>query len=228
MIELSPSSLSNYYDCPFAFYLSKIKKIRLGDDNYTLFGKSVHKVLEHIWDFGTDKIALEKSIEKYWDPNVPSEMEDAANLCFENFLSKSLEPPLFVEKELHSKKLGTVCHVDVIRPIKIEDYKTSKAFTIKPKPREVLQGIINILSVEECLGIPMEEADFLYLKINKTKIIKPEERYISFVEEFIGKVIDSINDNEFPKTGKCNSCYYNIICKTQEKFIQKTLCTQEK
>ncbi len=216
---LSPSSINLYLQCPYAYFLSYIKKIKLNDDQYSLFGKSIHKILEMYYkEFNGD---LQSSIEKYWDMNIPEEMSDIANVCFKNFLENKYDFPLYLEEHIENEKYGINCYVDRINNREIIDYKTG---TNVSKDKNLIQGMVYYLVVKEKYNLNIEKIDFLYLKKGKVYTIYPTNDNIELINSTIKKVRNSINDNEFPKTGKCNSCYYNIICRTQEKFIQKTLC----
>jgi len=89
-VNISYSSMNNYFHCSFKYYIENILKLNIFEDTfYTLIGNLYHFVLSHMYDddfnikerydeFLNDKVLSNK--EKYFINNLYSELESIINV----------------------------------------------------------------------------------------------------------------------------------------------------
>lgn len=207
----SPSSIILYIKCAYAYHLSK--KIRLPKvDNA---GSCTHKVLQHFWDFDLPREeALQKSIDKYWNPEF-----DTTEDVFNNFVRLvGFRKPLLLEEKLKGKKF--VCIPDLVFEDKIVDFKTHNRFTKKVPLENKIQGTIISKNLKELKGLDIKNVEFWYLKkgyVQEVNVDEVEEE----VDDVVNNVLHNISKEIFPKNEKaCFYCNYKLICKKEKEYIK--------
>lgn len=228
---LSPSSVNMYQTCPYSYYLSHVKGIKL-TNGYALEGRCVHRVLERFWAIYEDlkdvDKAIQASIDENWDIEVNEERANVISTMLDNFVQivkKDSTRPLFLEKEIVDEELGLKCVLDRVDEKRIVDYKTGSAVS---KPKDVVQSTLYHLVLKKNVGLDLP-VEFLYLQKNKVYRYDVTEKIIEQVMGTVERVRDSILKEEFPKNEKgCFMCDYKVVCKLiGQKQSPIGLCTKK-
>ena len=112
-LELSYTSVKEYYSCPFQYYLDNVLKISVFEDTfYTKLGKVAHYVFEHQYnkDFNFDEV-FETEKKKYtWEVDeelfierLKGDIKEASDACLKHFNIYATNPKILTEKELFVK-----------------------------------------------------------------------------------------------------------------------------
>jgi len=207
------------------------KKVKVGDDPSAIFGKAVHKVNELFWPeysrLQDPTAALQESIKDNC-PVLPSEYEEPAHICFNNFI-KTVEAnpkliPLFTEIKLKNPKNDTLAVADVVYPHKIVDYKTSTQYTVKPKLNNIIQAGICAINLKECMNIDVPYVEFQYLRFNKYQTVDITPQLVETVTQIIDNVRNNILLDKFDKSKKsCFMCNYKLICQKEDDYLGKRI-----
>lgn len=108
-INISPSAIKDYLDCPFRFYLKRIVKMRTYDANKREmdaldFGKLCHHVLD---EFGADEVMRDSSnaaeLENYFMARL--------DIAMEQLFGKNLSLPLIVQLESARERLRAFARI---------------------------------------------------------------------------------------------------------------------
>ncbi len=226
----SPSSITRYLDCPYNFYLRYIRGIKIEAGEAANFGKAIHKVNEMFWSEHRlqpdHSLAMQETINKYWDNNISEEYEIASHECIENFLTSIKEipqiTPLHTEFKAENKINNTVAIIDVVYPDKIRDYKTSKHFTVSPKLPNLIQAVMCAENLKQSLGLEIKKVEFQYLRFNKYQVVDITEELNCNINKIIEETKLNVANDIFPKiTKSCFFCDYVLICKAEKKALEK-------
>ena len=112
-LDLSYTSVKEYYSCPFQYYLDNILKISVFEDTfYTKLGKVAHYVFEHQYDKDFDfDVVFETEKKNYtWEVNeelflerLKEDIKQASDACLKHFNTYATNPKILTEKELFVK-----------------------------------------------------------------------------------------------------------------------------
>ncbi len=225
----SPSSINTYMDCGYKYYLHYNKGIKFEAGAAAGFGKAVHKVNELFWPeyiaTYNSSDALQRSIDSNWE-DMGLEYEDAADTCFNNFLTSIEENPkllpLYTELRCENNINNTVAIIDVVYPSKIVDYKTSTQYTIKPKIPNIIQATMCVENLKTCFELDVRHVEFHYLRFKKYQIVDVTDKMIEDMNILLSQTREKIERGEFPKNEKnCFMCDYRLICEAEKRLIKK-------
>lgn len=227
---LSPSSINNYLDCGYRFYLHYIKGIKFESGDAAAFGSSVHKVNEMFWpEYKKNPNiteAMNASINTHWDGKVGEEYTDAAHICLNNFMAIVGENPtivpLYTELRCENPVNNSVVIIDTVFSARIVDYKTSTQYTVKAKQPNVIQAVMCSQNLKECFGLDVPKVEFWYLRFRKYQVVNVTSKLIEEVAQIIDGVREGIATDKFPKNEKsCFFCDYSSICRAEKKIMEK-------
>ncbi len=141
-LELSYTSVKEYYSCPFSYYLDNVLKISEFEDTfYTKLGKVAHYVFQHQYDndFEFD-VAFETAKKEYqWEADeelflerLKDDIKLASDACLTQYRTYATNPKVLTEKELsvkldeHTKVKGFVDKIMLLDNSEaiLVDYKT--------------------------------------------------------------------------------------------------------
>lgn len=229
---ISPSSLNTFLECPYRFKLRYINGIKIGAGEAAQFGSSIHKVNEMFWSeykqIKNPDVALQNTIDLYWDKTISEEYFQASHSCFNNFLSNIKSTPNLIPLYTEFKALNvvnnTIAIIDVVYPHKIVDYKTSKYFTVKAKLPNIIQAVMCCDNLNQCTGMEIKTVEFHYIRMNKIQYVNITPDLSTDVHNLIVNMRDGIKKDNFPKNLKsCYFCDYKLICNKEKQFIDKYL-----
>lgn len=233
---MSPSTANTYLNCPFCFYLKKIRGIEVGSGEAAIFGSFIHYTTEHFWDFynpeSDPEDAIKQAIAKYnaadklTHPNIQPEYEEVAYTCLNNFVSIIKETPKLipVHNELRCENFvdRTMAIIDSVYPTKIVDYKTSTQYTVNAKLPNIIQAVMCSQNLLHSVGMEVRQVEFWYLRFKKYQRVTVDAALIEEVNNRLAYVKQSILEDKFPKNeSSCFFCDYKLICAMEKRNISR-------
>lgn len=216
-ITLSYSSISLFHQCPYAFYLHKIKNIT-GENEATQYGKMIHSEMDKFFKEGT----ITDTIKPFINPYIVKLRQ------YENFET---------EKEFSITLLPNLSFVSVIDFLLIKDipliidWKTNKYKNANPLQLYIYAYVLQ----KNGIGKEQYEGEIYYLRyghgdrysINKEELTKAYD-YISHSSEKIYKKLEKYRTNYderiFEKTkNNCSCCLYNKYCIENNNIYEQEL-----
>lgn len=227
---MSPSSVNTFCNCPYSFKLKYIDGLKFPGGEAAVFGSCIHKILEKFWDeykiYGDIVKAMQESTNKYWDKSIIDEYDQTAHDCLDHAMNiikeRSSMIPIYTEYPCLNIENNTIAIIDLVIPGKIIDYKTSKAYTIKAKPPNIIQATMCSMNLEHKTGERIREIEFEFLRFGKYQRVYVDDKMIDDVNKLIAQIREDIKNDRFPKNEKsCWWCDYKLICKAEKRALEK-------
>jgi len=220
-MRLSKSSILAYEHCPYSFYLSKIKKAKIPDEEMPVQlvkGTEVHEMLDDFYKPKTDDIAkLEMEIKKHKNYHKhETEINNFINL--NRRISKKTKKfkPLFREVKVEDKDINILGFIDCVhfdgKNKAIIDYKTGREKSITPFRFELA---LYTYMFEKEFNQKITHWGLYFVSHDKFKV---EQKNVDEMKKAVKKVQDVrklIHEKKFDKCPGylCKWCkYYMIHC----------------
>jgi RecB family exonuclease len=215
--KLSKSAINKYLQCPYAWYLTYVKKIRPPPSKPMVIGIKVHEALCKFYDYVEPDRG---SYEYFFDILTFLEEDDDCEIFLDNFARFEAErykyikennldwekffKPLYKEEKLKSKKYGLSGYVDRIDQVEpgvyaVIDIKTGKfnKNRISHMRRELC--IYQIMAEEDDkVTVPVTHIGGYFPRTNDVFIEKIKPVSMKATKKAIQKVKDGLANDEFP------------------------------
>tara|TARA_Y100000588_G_C14092012_1_gene854887 strand:+ start:1 stop:1107 length:1107 start_codon:yes stop_codon:yes gene_type:complete len=237
-IKFSATNLALYEQCPLAFKLNKIDKIKSKEKSTSAsFGKIIHKSLERIFTTNdTSRKGIERVVNNVWDhsdfENITQSREykkEAMSVILNYINSNPIDPlihSLFehdVNIEINSNSfIGKIDRIDISAngEISILDYKTS----MKKKTTTAIKKNMQLGYYSYILTLDKEFDSKLPILSSLEYVRYAEDPRVSVsycngdmikIKKRIDNIVESVLNNEFSpvKNSHCFFCEYKkILC----------------
>ncbi|HTS12883.1 MAG TPA: ATP-dependent DNA helicase [Candidatus Limnocylindrales bacterium] len=241
-LQLSPSSIATYQDCPMKYQFRYLWDIRGGAHAQATFGNVMHKTIkEFVSDLSERrKVSLEDVLAVYdreWssagfpDSYHEEEYRKAGRQQLEAFYRTYSAAPADVVYQEKTFELpldheivvtGRIDQVNRIgkREYEIVDYKTGRPKDAKKIADDIQLGIY-ALAAREVLEIEPTRLVFYNLMNNEMVAATRDAKALATTKQKIGEVADCIRAREFsPNPGyRCGTCDYKPLCPAHEQLV---------
>lgn len=216
-ITLSYSSISLFHQCPYAFYLHKIKNLT-GENEATQYGKLVHSEMDKFFKEGI----ITNTVKPFINPYI-MELRNFKNFETEKELSILLSSSISFTSIIDFYLLKDI-------PL-IIDWKTNKYKNANPLQLYIYAYVLQ----QNGIGTEQYEGELYYLRygqgdkyhISREEIIKAYDYIFRSSEEIYKKVekyLKNQNEKIFEKTkNNCSYCLYNKYCIEDNNLYEQEL-----
>lgn len=231
--SLSHSQVNSYYDCPYGYYLSKVKKYPRKSNFYAEFGNLIHELFEadsverknndrqmtldsllelYRYKFGTTKISFPNTRTK--DKYYMLGQDMIKHYCADRNSTKILETEFgFTLTDICDvpvKGFIDVIYQDQDGKTIVGDYKTGNPYT-KERVNGDHQLTLYNIAFENLYNKKPDGLEFSFVKTGKRMRVLRDERDTEKLIERFNDALKSIRAGEFDAVGT-NRWYCENLC----------------
>jgi len=238
-LQLSPSSIQSYQNCPQRYLFSYVWGLRGGPAAAMTFGNVMHTTIKQF--IASLRKGLRPPFEDVADifrrEWISAGFEDSCQEeCYQRDGMEQLrafhatcldapqdifaqEKPFTLELENNVRVTGRLDQVNRAGPgaVEIVDYKTGKPKT-ETDARKDVQLSVYALAVREELELEPVRLVYYNLQTNQSVVAQRDEKQLRLVRGLIQEIAADIRAREFdPTPGHlCKSCEFRFLCPTHE------------